>query len=336
MKSLRTIFCVMVLGAILTLALIGCAPKETVATETSSKKVALLVLGRIDDHGWDQAFYEGLMLAKEKYGIETAYIETVPEADTEKYVREFASRGFDLIIGADFPFQDAIFKVAADYPKTWFAWAGSGQTAPNVVTTEVHAQDCAYLAGMLAARMSKTGVIAGVKGYDVPDIIRDINGYKLGARAVNPNIIVKDVFTYDWQDPVKAKDATLSLIAEKADVFYVDGNPKDEGVFAAAKEKGLYAIGSVGDQYALSPSVLLTSVIYGHPETVVKIVGDLVNGTIKSATYNYSMKDGGCHLAPYHDFESKIPDSVKAEIEKAKQDILDGKIVVTDTVEMID
>ena len=332
MNKRKIIMSIIVLTLII-IGAIGCAPATT---EEEPIKVALLVLGRIDDLGWDQRLYEGLVEAEEKFNIETAYAENVPFADTETFVRDYASRGYDLVIAGDFPFIDAVFKVADEFPETWFAWAGSGDEAPNVVTFEVHAQECAYLAGMLAAHMSETGHVAGVKGYDVPDIIRDINGYKLGARAVNPDIKVTDVFTFDWQDPVKAKDATLSLISEGADVFYVDGNPKDEGVFAAAEEYGGYVIGSVGDQYQSSPETVLVSVMYNHPENVVSIIESYIDGTIESGTLTPSMKDGGCYLSPYHDFEDVIPDEVKAEIDQARQDILDGTLVVPDTVEMIE
>lgn len=291
-------------------------------------KIGLLMPGRIDDLGWNQRAYEGLMQLKEKYGAEVTYSELVPIADYERFVRDLAQKGYDLIIGHDFMAMDAIYKVAEEYPDLWFAWAGYPKDAPNVVSYNIYAQDVAYLSGMLAAGMSKTGVVAAMGGFDVPDVVRDVEGFKMGAKAYNPAIKVLVAFTYDWQDPVKGKDTALSLINAGADVIHSDGNPMSLGLFEAAKEKGVYVIGSVGDQHALSPETVLTSGIYGFPMIFDTIVGGLVDGTIKAQFIGPSMKDGGAELAPYYELADVIPQELQDRVEQAKADILSGKLVV--------
>ena len=291
-------------------------------------KVGLLMPGRIDDLGWNQRAYEGVMDLEDKYGAEVTFSELVPIADYERFVRNWAEKGFDLIIGHDFMAMDAIYKVAEEDPELWFAWAGYPREAPNVVSYNVYAQEVAYLSGLLAAGMSKTGVVAAMGGFDVPDVIRDIEGFKMGARAYNPDIEVLVAFTYDWQDPVKGKDTALSLINAGADVIHSDGNPMSLGLFEAAKENGVYVIGSVGDQYALSPETVLTSGMYGFPMIFDTIAGEIVDGTIHARFIGPSMKDGGAEMAPYYGFADVIPQELQDRIEQAKEDILAGRLVV--------
>jgi basic membrane protein A len=294
-------------------------------------KVAMILPGRINDVSWNQAAYEGLKQAEKELGVEIAYTENVSVADVERVLREYATAGYDLILAHSFNYGDAVFKVAQDFPKIKFGWATGFKSAPNVAFYDWPAHEVGYLVGMLAASMSKTGKVGALGGFDVPDVVRAIEGFKLGAKAVNPEIKVFTTYIGDWEDAAKAKEAALAHIENGADVVYINGDGISYGVIEAAKEKGVYAIGGIADQYSLAPKTVLSSTVLNVGFTIKKMIEDVQASKFKES-YLYSLKEGGVDIAPYHELEAVIPQEVKDKIAKAKKDILEGKLQVPDIV----
>ena len=291
-------------------------------------KVALVMSSPVNDMGWNAMAYKGLLYIKENLGVEIAYSESVPDADQERVIRDYAAAGYDLIIGHGFQFQAALFAVAKDYPNTAFAWADGYETLPNLACYAVLAHESGYLAGMLAAGMSKTGIIGAHGGEPVPDVVRIIEGYKLGAKAVNPNIRVLTVYIGSWIDTGKAKEATLAMIDAGADVISHNSGAASFGGIEACNERGVYQIGDTADQYELSPNLMLTSVLMYHATPIIAMTKDLIEGKFEGKFYTYSMVDGGSDIAPYHGLETAIPANLRAMIAKAREDIIAGKLVI--------
>jgi len=302
-------------------------------SQSADKKlrVALVLPGRINDVSWNQAAYEGLKQVEKDLGIETAYSENVSVADVERVLRDYATAGYDLILAHSFNYGDAVFKVAKDFPNLKFGWATGFKSAPNVAFYDWPAHEVGYLVGMLAAYMSKTGKVGALGGFDVPDVVRALEGFKLGAKAVNPNVRIFTTYIGDWEDAAKAKEAALAHIENGADVVYINGDGISYGVIEAAKEKGVYAIGGIADQYSLAPETILSSTVLNVGFTIKKMVEDVQAGKLKES-YLYSLKEGGVDIAPYHALEKGIPQEVKDKIAKTKQDILEGKFQVPDII----
>jgi len=345
---MKKAFFVKVLTILVILLLVACspatAPTSASEPETSEEeaeaeaaqaegedttKVVLLLPGRIDDKGWNQSAYEALMSAKEILGVDEAtYVELIAPADWERNIRQYASMNYDLILGHNFAATDPLLKVAPEFPDLWFGGSSVYDTTTNVLGYDIYSHGTSYLAGMLAAGMSETGTIATVMGVEVPSLVMDIEGFRMGAKAINPDIKVITSFTNDFQDPVKGKDATLSVISVGADVIYVSGNPMDLGVVEAVKEKDVYMVGRVTDQYEMAPDNILTSVIRTYEPIYVAMIGDLVSGNLTEKSYNFSNAEGATYLAPYHNLDSKIPDDLKSQIEEASKKIVSGELEV--------
>lgn len=289
-------------------------------------KVALVLPDTINDLSWNQGAYEGLLAAQKKLKFEMVYQERVADADVERVVRDYAKKGFDLILAESFNYGDAILKVAKDFPKVKFATATHFKTAPNAAIYDWPAHHAGYLAGMLAAMMSKKGIIGFVGGYEVPDIIRIAEGYKLGAKVVNPNIKVKGVYTGSWVDVVKGREAAIALLDAGADVIAQGADGPGIGAIKAAQERGAYAIGYVADQNRVAPKTVLTSIVLNKGVAYAKMIDDLKKGTFKGKEYLFDMTQGGVVLSPLYN----VPKDIADKIDEARKDIMAGKLKVPD------
>jgi len=302
-------------------------PTTSQATPKKTVRVALVLDGKIDDGGWNQAGYEGLMLAKQQYGVETAYSEQVPIADYEKALRDYANQGYDLIIAHSSIAKDAVVNTAKDFPKLAFLWTDGDATSANQAVIRPMSQEASYLAGILAGKMTKSNVVGMVGGIDIPSTHRSYAGFEQGLKEVNPNAKLLVNWIGSFLDVSKGKEAALSQIESGADVIFGNGDGQNIGVLQAAGEKNVLAIGAVRDQFQVAPNVVLTSVQWGFSSGIARVVGDVVQGKFKGQFYEIGLAQGA-DLAPYHDNASKIPDDVKKLIDDKRQGILSGTIKV--------
>ncbi|MEM3507049.1 MAG: BMP family protein [Candidatus Bathyarchaeia archaeon] len=293
-------------------------------------KVALVLPGRIDDLSWNYMAYQGLMMAKKDFDIDVAYSEMVAIADAERVIRDYAAAGYNLVWVHDFLMGDALFKVAPDFPDTAFVWGcGYKGQEPNVAYADAYPHEAAYLAGMLAAGMSKKNKIGIVAAYDIPILISVVHSIKEGAKALKPEIMVFETWTMDWEDASKAKEATLSQIDAGADVIISLGDGMGYGVIDACKERRVWVIGAQVDQHERAPDLMLTSILWGQEYNIYNAIKDYIEGNFKpNKFYVQSISRGGPGLAPYHELENAIPSDLKEKIEKTKQDIIAGKLVI--------
>ncbi len=294
-------------------------------------KVAMVMPGKINDVSWNAAGYQGLVGAKKVLSIDYSYSENVSVADVETALRDYASQEYDLILAHSFEYGDAVKKVAKDYPNTKFGWGTGIESSKNVTIYDWPAHQGGYLAGMLAASLSKTNKIGSTGGYDVPDVVRALEGYKLGAKAVKPDIQVFVTYLNAWDDVAKGKEAVIAQIEQGADVVYCNGDGISLGCIQACKEKGVYAIGGIADQYELAPDTVITSTVLNVNTSIIGMIKDLEAGQFKEK-YFYDMVEGGVDLAPYHGLEEKIPEDIKELIAKKREAIIKGEFKVPDIV----
>ncbi|MBN2257348.1 MAG: BMP family protein [Anaerolineaceae bacterium] len=316
---------------------VGCAPKAAGTGGTTGEAGKIKVFGAFAtpiEEPWDGAVHGALLKAQENGLIEYTYTENIGYAgDMERVLREACEQEKpDIIVGDSYGNEEAARRVAADYPEIAFAFgSGGGPVDPNFSVFDNWLQEAGYLAGMLAAGMSESGIVGIVAAQPVPEVNRIVNACQEGALEVNPDIKTKISYINSWFDPAAAKEAALAQIAQGADVLYAERY----GVIDAAKEKGVYAIGMMVDQYEQAPEYVLSSVAWDWYPTIEYLVKTVSAGAYTAQDLkDFSMfAKGGAFLAPYHDTESKIPTSLKDLVEAKEEAIRNGsfRVNINDT-----
>ncbi len=304
------------------LLLVGSVPSTA---QPKKLRAAILLSGFITDQSWNQRGYEAAQRVAKKYGVEMAYSEAVKVSDVEGVLRDYAARGYDLIISHSFNFNEATLKVAAAYPERKFAVGTGFKTAPNVATYDWPAHEAGYLIGIMAGMMTKTNKIGAIGGFAIPDVVRIHEGYKLGAKAVNPNVKIFATYVGSWRDQVKGREAAFAQIETGVDVIDPIGDGMTVGVIKAAGERKVWVFGYFGDQRPLAPKVVLTSIVLNIDAALDRIIGDALAGKLQGKPYLMTMPEGGVQLAP---FNEAIPQSVRAKVEEARKAILGGSLKV--------
>lgn len=296
-------------------------------------RVAAALVGPANDASWNAAAVEGLKIAKERYGAEFTFVESVKLADLEGVYRDFAAKGYDLIIGHAFNFGDAALKAAKDYPKAKFAITMSTVHSPNVASFNVRQQETPFVAGVLAGLMTKTNRLGAIGGFGFPAIIRQLEGFRLGARYANPKVRMYHTYINSWVDVGKAKETALGQFDLGADIVFTALDEAGHGAIKAAEEKGKYAIPSYSPQHQLAPKTVLTSVLHGVPQVIVNMVKEVHGGTFKGQVYKLGFQHGVGGLPPWHPEARKIiPAKIRSRVGRVAAAIKSGKLVVPEIV----
>lgn len=319
---------------VLPLVLAGCG-----AEKKGEFKIGLVTdVGRINDRSFNQSAWEGVKAAAEELGLtegeDYKYIETKDAKDYEDNIRTFAEEGYDVIVTVGFALGDATIAMSKEYPDINFIGVDQGQweeTLDNVAGLIFHEDHSGYLAGVLAASMTKSGIIAGVYGTDlVPPVVAFKEGYDAGAKSVNPDITVISTYhpgeiSQAFTDPEWGAATAAQAIDQGADVVFGAGGMTGNGALEeTATHAGLYCIGVDTDQWETVPAA--------HPcliSSAMKMIIPGVHELIKLA-YDDDFPGGnyfgGAGLAPFHDFDSMIPDDLKAKLVEVDRGLKDGSI----------
>lgn len=286
----------LILTVMFSLLLTGCGSKKEVVKEEKTKVGIVLSVAGLGDKSFNDSAYRGLKKAEEELGIEFKYVEPNSPAEDEGFLREFAENDFDLVIGMGFMMMDSVEKVSKEFPDTNFAIIDSVVDTPNTMSINFSEDEGSFLMGALASMMSETGTIGFIGGMEVPLIKKFEVGYVAGAKYVNEDI--KPLILYisgpnPFNDPVRGKEAGKSLISQGADVIYHAAGPTGIGMFAAAKEAGIYAIGVDSNQDAEEKGTVLTSMMKNIDTTLYNVVKDLKAGNFKSGTVVFSVAENG-------------------------------------------
>lgn len=308
------------------------------STEAESLKVALVLPDVITDLSWNAVAYQGLEAAAKELGVEFTYQERVADADVERVLRDYADKGYDFILAESFNYQDATIRVAKDYPNLMFATAtgfktreaGFEDVTANHAVYDWPAHQAGYLTGILAAYMSKNNHVGFVGGFEVPDIVRQVEGFKDGARTVNPDMKIGVIYTGSWVDTVKGQESAISLLDLGADVIAQAADGPGVGAILACQSREAYAIGYVADQNHIAPKNVLTSVMLVKKVAYMAMIQDILDGKFESKAYLFDLIQGGVDLAPYHDL---VPEDIQKKIQQARDDIMSGKLVVEERVQ---
>ena len=279
-------------------------------------KVAFIYVGPVGDAGWTFAHDLGRKAVEAKFGdkIKTTFVEKVPEGpDAERVIRDLVAQGNKVVFATSFGYGDAMEKVAKDHPDVYFEHATGYKTGPNLRVYEGRFYEDAYLAGVVAGRMTKTNVLGFVASFPIPEVLRNINAYTLGAQSVNPKVKTKVVWVSSWFDPPKETEAAQSLMNQGADVLLQ--NTDSTAVLQAAEKAGKYAFGWDSDMSAFAPKAHLASCALNWGVYYDKAIGDVLGKTWKTEVNKWGIKEGANDFVKVADF---IPADVKKQLEDAK------------------
>ncbi len=312
------------LAGLLAVAVAGLAPGQ----EKKPFKVALLSPGPVSDAGWNALAYEGLLAIRDQLGAEVAQIQTKTPAEFEEGFRDFARRGYQLIFGHGFEFQEAAAAVAPDFPGTVFITTSGNTVRKNVAPIRFLLEEATYLEGILAASLSKTGKAGAVGGIEIPSVKSTIVAFEAGAKSVRPDFQVTTVYIGNWEDVGAAKAASLALIQQGADFLFHNADAAGLGVFRAAQEKQVLAFGANKNQNDVAPDVVIASATIDIPRAFVQIAREVKEGKFEGKIERKGMKDGVVDLVLNPRLEHLIPAEVKQRLADARAAIVAGKLQV--------
>ncbi|BCL34615.1 BMP family protein [Nostoc sp. MS1] len=311
------------------LLLKACSSNNQTSTPTASGggggfKIAIVLPGVITDKAWNQSGYEGVNLAKQKLNAEIAYVEQVAQADQTEALTDFARKGYNLVFAHGGQFDAAIEQVAPQFPNTFFVGVNGNTKGENIASLRIDHLQGSYLCGIIGAAMTKSNKLAYIAGQEFPATQEELRGFELGAKSVKPNIQIVSTFTGDWNDVAKAKEATLALISSGADVIYQWLDSASPAVLQAASDKGVYAFGNTKDQLDVAPKAVLTSAVKRLDIAIAYLAELAQQKQLKGQIYSIGLERED--ILTLGKFGAGVPEAVKQNALKAKQDIVAKKI----------
>lgn len=292
------------------------------ASAQDKLKVGFIYVGPVGDHGWSYQHDVGRKAIEEALGdkVETSYVESVPEADSERAIEQLARTGHKLIFTTSFGFMEPTLKVAKKYPDVKFEHATGIKRADNVSTYAAKFHEGRYVIGQIAAKMSKTGIIGYVGAYPIPEVVSGINAYFLGAQSVRPDIKIKVVWANSWYDPGKEADAAKALLDQGVDVMAQ--HTDSPAPLQAAEARGHFGFGQASDMIRFAPKTQLTAIVDNWNDYYVARTKAVLDGTWKSEDTWGGLDSGMVKMAPY----TNMPDDVKKMAEETEEAIRSGKL----------
>ena len=335
----RTLLKMAALTAVASAALVGCGKKEEPApapvpapavsapvAKAEPLKVAFAYVGPVGDGGWSFAHDNGRKALEKEFGdkVVTKFVENVPEsADAERVIRELATDGNKVIFGTTFGYMEPMLKVAPDFKGVNFQHATGYKTAENMSTYDSRTYEGAYMAGVIAGKMTKTGTLGVVASVPIPEVIRNINSFTLGAQSSNPKIKTKVVWVNEWFNPPKETEAATSLINGGADVLFQ--NTDSPAVLKTAEAKGKRAFGWDSDMTAYGPKAHLASAIINWGPYYVQTVRNALEGKNASTQSWWGVKEGAIDIVS---MAEDVPAETKAKVDEVKAGLKDGSFAI--------
>ena len=289
-------------------------------------KVGFLYVGKVGEAGWTFSHDSARKALEEKFGeaIETSIRENIPEGEgAEATIRDLIAQGNKLIIATSFGYGEALEKVAKDHPEVKFEHATGYKTSANLRVFEGRLYEAAFLAGVIAGKMTKTNILGFVGSIPVPEVLRNVNAFTLGAQTVNPKIKTKVFWVNAWFDPLREGEAAQKLIKQKADVLLQSTD--SSAVLQAAEKHGKFAFGWDSDMSRFAPKAHLASAVWNWAPYYEKSVNDVLNQAWQSEVTKWGVKEGINDLVKISEV---VPLPVRKKVEGLRDDLRSGNLVV--------
>ncbi|GBC99385.1 Purine-binding protein [bacterium HR17] len=294
-------------------------------------KVALVTPGPISDGGWNQSAYQGLQQIRRQLGATVTHVEVRAPAEYAEAFRDFAARGYRMVIGHGFEFGDAALQIAPQFPRTFFVITSGRVKARNVASLELRLNEAAYLLGVLAARMSRTKKLGCIGGMKIPSVERAFAGFVAGAKRTDPRVQVQVAYIGNFEDVAAAKETGRALIRWGADFLFHDADAAGVGVFQAAREtKGVYAFGAIKPQHQVMPDVVLASAVVDVPHGFLYVARLVRAGKLRGDIVHLGLREKAVGVVFNPRLKRRIPAKLLAELQQVEAAIKAGRIRVPD------
>ena len=287
-------------------------------------KVGFVYVSPIGGAGWTYEHDQGRKQMEEALAgkVETKYVENVPEGnDAERVIRDLANSGHKIIFTTAFGYMNPTIRVAKQFPDVVFLHNSGYKQAKNVGTYNIRFYEGRYLDGVIAGKMSKSGIAGIVASFPIPEVLQSINAFTQGMRSVDPDAEVRVIWTSSWYDPGKERDAAIALVSEGADMLTHHTN--STAVIQAAEEQGVHAFGHHSDMSEYGPKAQLTAMISSWGDYYTDTVQDVLNGTWKPTDLYGGFKEDMIKVAPLN---ASVPDDVRALVEKLEGELKNGTL----------
>lgn len=308
----------------LALAVVGATALSLAAQAAEPTKIGFIYVGPIGDHGWSYRHDVGRLAIEKEFGdkVKTSYVESVSEGpDAERVINQLASSGHKLIFTTSFGFMNPTLKSAKRNPSVMFEHATGYKQTKNVATYGARFYEGRYVIGTIAGKLTKSNTIGYVGAYPIPEVVRGINAFLLGARSVNPNVKVKVIWVNSWYDPGKEADAAKALIDQGVDILAQ--HTDSPAPLQVAEKRGILGFGQASDNLHFAPKAQLTAIIDNWDSYYVARAKAVIDGTWKSGDVWGGLKSTMVSMAPY----TNMPADVKALAQKVEADIIAGKLL---------
>jgi len=333
----RSLLKLTVISAVAAATLAACGKKEEAApapapvasapAKPAPLKIAFAYVGPVGDGGWTFAHDNGRKALEKEFGdkIATSFVENVPEsADAERVIRDMAGQGNKLIFGTTFGYMEPMVKLAGEIKDVKFEHATGYKQGDNLRTYDSRTYEGAYMAGVIAGKMTKSNTLGVVASIPIPEVIRNINSFTLGAQSSNPKIKTKVVWVNGWFDPPKETEAATSLINSGADVLFQ--NTDSPAVLKTAEAKGKRAFGWDSDMTAYGPKAHLASSIINWGPYYIKATKEALEGTWQGGGHSWwGVKEGAIDIVS---IAEDVPAETKAKVEEVKKGLADGSFAI--------
>lgn len=320
---------VLMLAFVIATMLTGCEGKKT----EEEFKVALLLPASKSDAGWNELAYNGLVLIKEQLGAKIMDVESRTPPEQEQHFRYYANKGFDLIFGHGYEYQEPAKVVAPDFPDTIFITSSGGTITDNISPANFRVEQPAYLLGVIAGMMTQGNKLGCIGGQEIPSVKSTFIAFEEGAKSVNPEVEVIPTWVGDWTDAVTGKRYSEALINQGVDFLFPNADAAGLGAYEAAENaledgKIVYTFGANQDKSDISPDTVLANAVI-TPNAFVQIAKVVKDGKFKPQIYTFNMlTDQAITLTYNPKMKDKIPQNVLDKVEEVKSTILSGEFEV--------
>ena len=286
-------------------------------------KVGFVYIGPVGDHGWTYMHDQGRQAVEKAYGdkVEVTYMESVKYGpDAERAIRGLANGGMDIIFATSFGYMEPMLKVAKEFPNIKFEHATGYKTNDNMSVYSGMFYQGRYVQGVIAGHMSKNGKAGYIASFPIPEVVRGINAFYLGATSVNPDFDIDVIWVNSWYDPVKEGNAAKVLISEGADI--ITQHTDSPAALQVAEKQGVFAFGQASNMYQFAPKAQLTAILDDWAPYYIERVGQVMNGTWKKSDTWGDMKSGMVKMAPY----TNMPDNIALIAKDIEKKVMNGNI----------
>ena len=303
-------------------------------------KVGFIYVGPVGDHGWTYMHDQGRLQVEKELGdkVETTYVESVPEgADAERVITQMALQGVDIIFATSFGYMDQMLNVSKKFPNVKFEHATGYKTAPNMSVYSSKFYEGRYVQGVIAGMMSEKGKAGYIASFPIPEVIRGINSFYLGATSINPDFDIDVVWVNTWYDPAKEGDAAKVLINQGADI--ITQHTDSTAPLQIAEQEGVLGFGQASDMISFAPNTQLTAIIDDWGPYYVARVQAVLDGTWESEDTFGGMDTGMVKMAPMTNMPPAVAvmaNNIAQAIQEGVLDPFGGKFTIGELLGMKD